>query len=259
MRRRIITIVIATLVVVGLCSAVMATSSGSDITRARLERSLPVTFANIYADQARLLGRPDITPASLHAQAMCDKGGVTEPDAGPGATWVCLMSWKDPNVPMPSEGYGKFELNVHSNGCYTAGSPSKLAGFATLTDTSGQTVTNPAFEFDGCFDLHGDNAPTGVSFPSVLGVLSTDLTTDAQGKPTLQLSCGTGDKGCSGTVSATAGSVDLGTVSLGLQEETTSTVTLPRALPAGVKDVSFTVRSTDSVGPSSPVTLTATS
>ena len=33
------------------------------------------------------------------------------------------MSWTDPKVPMPPEGYGKFELNVHSNDCYTAGGP----------------------------------------------------------------------------------------------------------------------------------------
>jgi hypothetical protein len=36
---------------------------------------------------------------------------------------------------MPPEGYGKFEVDVHSNGCYTAGGPSKLVGFQTRTDT----------------------------------------------------------------------------------------------------------------------------
>ncbi len=53
---------------------------------------------------------------------------------------------------MPTEGYGKFELNVHSNDCYTAAGPTKLTGFLTITDAHGKEVTNPAFEFDGCFD-----------------------------------------------------------------------------------------------------------
>ena len=43
---------------------------------------------------------------------------------------------------MPPEGYGKFEVEVHSNGCYTAGGPSKLVGFQTITDTRGREVTN---------------------------------------------------------------------------------------------------------------------
>ena len=56
---------------------------------------------------------------------------------------------------MPPEGYGKFELNVHSNDCYTAGGPSKFVGLLTITDTHGNDVTNPAFEFDGAFDPDG--------------------------------------------------------------------------------------------------------
>ena len=258
MRRRIIVIIIAVLAVGGLGSAVMATSGGSNITRARLERSLPVTFANVYADQAKLLGHLGVTPASLNTKAMCDKGGTTQPDAGPGATWVCLMSWTDPNKSLPSEGYGKFELNVHSNGCYTAIGQTKTVGFLTLTDTTGKTVSNPAFEFDSCFDPHGDNNPTGVYFPSLLTILNTELTLDSQGRPSLQLSCGTGDKGCSGTVSATAGSVDLGAVQLSLKEETTTTVTFPTAVRAGTTDVTFTIKTSDAVGPSAPVTLSTT-
>src|SRR5205085_2453877 len=81
------------------------------------------------------------------------------PDVGPGSDWVCLMGWTDPNVPMPPEGYGKFEITVHNNDCYTAGGPSKLVGFQTITDQHGRDVNNPVFEFDGCFDPGADNAP----------------------------------------------------------------------------------------------------
>ena len=50
---------------------------------------------------------------------------------------------------------GKFELQVKSNSCYTAGGPSKLVGLAVITDTHGADVPNPVFEFDGCFDPNG--------------------------------------------------------------------------------------------------------
>jgi hypothetical protein len=136
----------------------------SDVTRARLERNLPQTFSNLYVQQAKLLGHKGITVQSLHAQAQCDKGGPKAPDHGPGADWICLMRWNDPNVPLP-DGSGKFELNVHSNDCYTAGGPSKLVGLITITDTHGNDVDNPVFEFDSCFDPNSSNKPTGVNIP----------------------------------------------------------------------------------------------
>ena len=136
---------------------------GSDVTKARLERNLPQTFANLYVQQAKIIGHRNISTQSLHARAHCDKGGPKVADRGPGADWICLMSWKDPNVQLP-DGYGKFELNAHSNDCYTASGPSKLVGLQTITDTRRNDVPNPVFEFDACFDPHGSNAPTGVAF-----------------------------------------------------------------------------------------------
>ncbi|MEJ7834422.1 MAG: hypothetical protein WKF79_16025, partial [Nocardioides sp.] len=168
MRRIIIGSLIALLAVFLLGSAVVAGGNDSSVTRARLERSLSTTFANLYVEKARILGRNDLTPASLHAKAMCDKHGPDVADVGPGGDWVCLVGWSDPEMPLPPEGYGKFELNVHSNDCYTVSAPSKLTGFLTITDSQGREVTNPVFEFDGCFDPHGDNSSTGVSFPSLL-------------------------------------------------------------------------------------------
>ena len=255
MRRTVIALLTVLLVVVGLGVAAAAIGGESSVTRARLERSLPRTFANVYAQQARMLGHRGVTPASLHARAMCDKHGPDVADVGPGGDWVCLMSWTDPNVPMPTEGYGKFELNVHSNDCYTAGSPTKLTGYLTMTDAKGREVDNPVFEFDGCFDPHGDSSPTGTFFPSVLSVLSTTVEVDPQQHATLQLGCGTGAKGCAGTVTAVAGSARLGTVPFTLKEESTRTVTFPTPLPPGTKEVTFTVKGTTGVASGSPTTL----
>lgn len=256
MRRFLVTATVTLVAVLALAGAVVAgTGGGSAVTRPRLERSLPAAFSHLYVARAHLLGQDDVTPTSLHARAMCDKGGAVEPDTGPGSNWNCLMSWDDPQVPMPVEGYGKFELTVHSNGCYTAGGPSKLVGFATLTDTRGREVTNPVSEFDGCFDPSGDNTPTGVEFPSLLSSTTTALLPDAQNRVGLQLSCGTGSTGCDGSVTASAGGRTLGRVPFSIVEEQSQTLTFPTPVPTAATEVTFTVRTTTGVGPSSPVTL----
>ena len=256
MRRFIISLIAALAVVLAVGGAVVAgTGGGSTVTRARLERSLPTAFANLYTAQAKLLGHPGVTPASLHPRAMCDKGGAVEPDVGPGSNWNCLVSWTDPDNPMPPEGYGKFELQVHSNGCYTAGGSSKLVGYATLTDRRGRVVTNPVAEFDGCFDPDGSNAPTGVEFPSLLNVTTTALRPDGQHRVSVQTSCGTGSTGCHGTVTAVAGGTELGTVTLDADEEQTATLAFAKPVPAGAAEVTFTITLTAGVGPTKPVTL----
>ena len=65
-------------------------------------------------------------------------------------------------------------------------------------------MTNPVFEFDGCFDPHGDDTPTGVEFPSLLSVTSTTVTPDADGRVGLQVTCGTGQRRLRGTVDRAA-------------------------------------------------------
>ncbi|MDI6912335.1 hypothetical protein [Nocardioides sp.] len=258
MRRFIISVAAAMLVVLAVGGAVVAgDGGGSSVTRARLERSLPVAFANLYADQAKLLGHHGVTPASLHAEAMCDKGGAVEDDIGPGSNWNCLVSWTDPANPMPPEGYGKFELDVHSNGCYTAGGSSKLVGYQTITDTKGDVVTNPVSEFDGCFDPNGDNTPTGNLFPSLTSVTTTALLPDADHRISLQLSCGTGATGCQGMLSAVAGSTKLGSVSFDIPEEQTAKLRIPTPVPAGTDAVDFTLTVTRGTGPKGPVSETS--
>lgn len=255
MRRIILGTLIALIAAVAFGSAVTATGHGSSVTRARLERSLPVAFANLYVEKARILGRDDLTPESLHAEATCDKHGPDVADVGPGGDWVCLIGWTDPKMPLPPEGYGKFELNVHSNDCYTVTGPSKIIGFLTMTDPRGREIPNPVFEFDGCFDPNGDNTATGVAFPSLLTVTSTSLTRDDEGRVGLQVSCGAGSDGCSGTMTAKAGGRDLGALPYSLQEQSTGTLTMPTSVPDGVNEVSFQLKSATGVGPTSPVSL----
>jgi hypothetical protein len=252
-RRTLITLAAALLVLAGLGTVAVAVGGGSSITQARLERSVTASFSNVYAQQAALVGHRGVTPASMGAEAMCDKGpGIAQ--SGPGTTWICLMSWHDPSVPMPSSGYGKFELTVHSNGCYSAGSPSSLVGYQTITAADGRTVTNPAYEFDACLDPNGDDTPTGVTFPSAISITSTTAIASPSGQVSVDLACATGAGGCAGTLSAVAGHTTLGTVPFTMTEESTTALTLPTALPAGAKDVVYTVTATSGIAPS-PATL----
>ncbi len=59
MRRTVISLLTALVAVVAIGAAAFAVNSGpSSVTRARLERSLPVTFAHLYAQRAALQGAP---------------------------------------------------------------------------------------------------------------------------------------------------------------------------------------------------------
>ncbi len=224
----------------GLAAVLLTAHATSSITRPRLERNLPVAFSNLYVKQAAILGRTGITVASLQARAMCDKHGPKVADLGPGGDWTCLMSWDDPQVSMP-DGWGKFELNVHSNGCYSATGPTKLTGFLTISDRSGRDVTNPLFEFDSCFDPHSSNAPTGVVFPSVLTVASKAVGSDPSGAPTFDVSCSLGEKGCAGTVSARSTTGAEATVGYDLEPGRKKTLHLA-GLPEGPVTLTFSAR-----------------
>ncbi len=186
--------------------AILSAGGGSDITRGRLEHSLPQSFANRYVAQAKLLGHANVSVDSLHARATCDKGGPKVADQGPGADWNCYMSWSDPNTPLP-DGTGRFELNVHSNDCYTAGGPSKVVGLLTITDIRGNDVTNPVFEWDTCFDPGSSNAlskPAGT--PATLTLPTGKVKADATGRVDPVLTCSAGAPGgCAGMLTAKIG------------------------------------------------------
>ena len=127
----------------------LAACGSPDVTRARLERSLAPTFANLYVQRAAILGESDVTVQSVAAKAACDRGGPKVADVGPGADWICLVTFTDDQGQLQT---GRFELQVKANSTYVAGGPSKLVGPVTITNIAGQDVANPVFEFDGAFD-----------------------------------------------------------------------------------------------------------
>jgi hypothetical protein len=137
---------------VAIAAAATLTAFGSnDVTRSRIERSLAPTFANLYVQRSAILGETGVTVAGVAASASCDRGGPKVPDVGPGADWICMVTFHDDKNQVQN---GKFELQVKADCTYVAGGPSKLVGLATLTNQAGKDVPNPAFEFDGGFDPH---------------------------------------------------------------------------------------------------------
>ena len=239
---------------VAVLVAVSATGT-SAVTRPRLERSLPASFANQYLRQATILGHRGLTVASLGARAQCDKGGPKVADEGVGADWICFMDWKDPNVPI-ADGSAKFELNVHSNGCYTATGPTKLIGLRTITDTKGTFVDNPVFEFDTCLDPDSTNASTGVVFPAAALKLPTGtIKRDGRGEISPALTCTVGPIGCSGSVTARLGTRTLGTATYSLAPGGASALRF--ALPEGQRG-RITLKARPTVGGAEPRSTTLT-
>lgn len=211
----------------------LSACGASPVTRPRLERSLGQSFANQYVQQAGILGHSGITAGSLHARAQCDKGGPKVADQGLGADWICFMSWTDPNVPIP-DGSAKFELNVHSNNCYTTTGPTKLVGLRTITDAHGTFVDNPVFEFDTCFDPGSSNAPTGVTFPPAsLTLPSGTVKPDVQGEISPTITCTVGPLGCSGTITARLGTRTLRKTTYSLAPGGESAIRF--AVPSGLR------------------------
>ena len=195
-------------------------TTSSTIVRSRIERSIEKSYSYRYVALSRLVGRSNVSVESMGARAVCDKGGVTKPDIGPGGDWNCYLAYTDPNVPN-SDNFTKVEMNVHANDCYTAGASQKLVGPLYMVDAHGNQVINPAFEFDGCFDPASSARPNGtmilIKEPPLPGAppkselsMTTGLVkADGKGVP-IELSCGKGP--CTGSIDMTLQNTKLGTI-----------------------------------------------
>ena len=128
----------------------LASACGSpDVTKARLDHALAPAFDNVYAARSRILGE-NVTPGEVSAVVDCDRGGPKVEDVGPGADWLCKLTFTDDQGLLQDS---KLELQVRANSTYVAGASTKLVGPVMITDArTGKQVVNPAFEFDGAFD-----------------------------------------------------------------------------------------------------------
>jgi hypothetical protein len=137
-----------------LITAVLVGVAGcgtSGVTSERLSGAVGPAFANLYVLQQSLRGRR-VAVAAVRPRATCARGGAATPDRGAGGDWTCSVTWFNtgPNVPQ----IASYQVHVQANGCYTADGdgPADLNGQQMITSADGATVTNPLWQFDGCFD-----------------------------------------------------------------------------------------------------------
>jgi ABC-2 type transport system permease protein len=137
--------------IVGVVAATTSVS-GSGITRAKLDRSLATTFANLYPLQTAELHRPAETAAHLRASAACVKGSSLVPQSGSGNDWRCVITWRLPGV--TAIGQVIYQLDVDTNGRYVADGdgPTSVNGYFPVHTAIGN-VPNPLWQFDGYIDL----------------------------------------------------------------------------------------------------------
>jgi hypothetical protein len=119
--------------------------AGSAVTGARLEQSVADAFTRRYDWHEQLLGRP--APGHIDAQARCVRG--TSADRGAGSDWTCTVQYFEsgPSTPVT---FG-YDVHVHPDLCWTADSGPRSLGGATLRTKSGQSVPNPVYAIDACF------------------------------------------------------------------------------------------------------------
>jgi ABC-2 type transport system permease protein len=138
----------ATVAVVGVTTP----SSGSGITRAKVDRSLAVEFAHLYRMQTRELNRPAVTEAQLRVSAACNKGDDDMPDEGSGNDWRCVVSWHIPGVQVT--GQAIYQLDITADGRFVADGdgPKEVNGYFLVRTQQGD-APNPLWQFDGNVEL----------------------------------------------------------------------------------------------------------
>ncbi|MFE3878182.1 ABC transporter permease [Kitasatospora sp. NPDC059146] len=132
--------------------AVAAPSTGSGISRAKVQRTVSTVFAHLYRLQTEQLHRPAVTEADLRVAADCNRGdGQVEPE-GPGNDWRCVVTWHLPGTEAP--GTAVYQLDVASDGRVMADGdgPKEVNGYF-LVHTGTGDAPNPLWQFDGQIDL----------------------------------------------------------------------------------------------------------
>ncbi|MGW2374531.1 ABC transporter permease [Kitasatospora sp. NPDC001683] len=132
--------------------AVAAPSTGSGITRAKVQRTVATVFAHLYRLQTERLHRPAVTEADLRVTAECSRGdGQVDPE-GPGNDWRCAVTWHLPGTAAP--GTAVYQLDVASDGRVTADGdgPKEVNGYFLVHTPTGD-APNPLWQFDGQIDL----------------------------------------------------------------------------------------------------------
>ncbi len=154
-------------------SAVVSGCSPTDVTAVRLEGSIAQSFSNLYVLQQVEKGNPRPDLRSMDTYATCQKGLPLTPQNGAGNDWVCNITYL---VASPSTtATATYNVTVRTDGCYAADddgpplaavlegnpTPAQIAAFVYTSENSsrtvlgvdGQSIYNPIWLIDGCFDV----------------------------------------------------------------------------------------------------------
>jgi ABC-2 type transport system permease protein len=127
-------------------------STGSGITKDKVQDSVAVAFAHLYRMQTQQLHRPAVTEAQVQASAACTKGDGGGTNDGPGNDWRCVVTWHLPGVEVA--GTAIYQLDVQPDGQYMADGdgPKEVNGYFLVRTPQGN-VPNPLWQFDGTVEL----------------------------------------------------------------------------------------------------------
>lgn len=143
---RRVCLIVASLTLLPLAAACSATG----VSAGRVDSAVGPAFSRLYALQQHRLGHDGARTAD--ASATCSrnraatKGRVT--DQGAGDDWLCVVNYPYSDGHIEPVNY---DVRVQPTGCYTAQGPSQVVGQQHQHTSAGVVVTNPLFEFDGCF------------------------------------------------------------------------------------------------------------
>ncbi|MDC2959098.1 ABC transporter permease [Streptomyces gilvifuscus] len=132
--------------------AVSTPSTGSGITRDKIQASVATAFAHLYRLQTAQLHRPAVTEARLRSTAACTKSDGQGAQSGAGNDWRCVVTWHLPGVPVP--GQAIYQLDVTSDGRFVADGdgPKEVNGYFLVRTPTGD-APNPLWQFDGNVEL----------------------------------------------------------------------------------------------------------
>ncbi|MBK3646567.1 ABC transporter permease [Streptomyces sp. MBT33] len=132
--------------------AVSTPSTGSGITRDKVQASVATAFAHLYRLQTAQLHRPAVTEARLRSTAACTKSDGQGAQSGAGNDWRCVVTWHLPGVPVP--GQAIYQLDVTSDGRFVADGdgPKEVNGYFLVRTPTGD-APNPLWQFDGNVEL----------------------------------------------------------------------------------------------------------
>jgi hypothetical protein len=140
-----------------IVTAVAALACGtSPITSPRIAGAIAPTFANLVQVQVSRLGMPPMAASDFAVAASCRRL-VTGSNSGAG-DWACTLVWHGPHHQALTDTY---DVNVSSDGCYTATIEGEELGGPTIKAEDGNDVRNLLYTFEGCFDTtrRGTHAP----------------------------------------------------------------------------------------------------